>query len=344
MHPRRTVPRSAAIWLTVLLPALAFPAPRDAVARAPASGQINCTVNLPMPIFIPMGLVPGGLVFDDACQFLYLTNPLMNRVEVLSLATMSFQEPVQVGAQPVGLDTAPGGALLYVANSGGNNLSVVDVTKRVEARKIRMPYDASRNDRPYSVAVASNGKAFYSTAFNGSGFGARVMELDLATEQSVQRLTVTQDTYIRRSHDRSAVAVVCNQNFQLYRTATGTFTPPRNTVMTDIGVDLAGSRFFVISGGQVWDANLNQIGAITGGTGSRGAVIDRGGVLAYRSIASRVEFLNLVTFLKTGEVTIGDPVTAVNTPFADPGQMAISADGRLVAVTTNTGVAVVRVQ
>jgi DNA-binding beta-propeller fold protein YncE len=192
MHPRRTFPGSAAIGLAVLLPAMAFPPPRDAVVGAPASGQIDCTVNLPTPIFIPMGLVPGGLVFDDACQFLYLTNPFMNRVEVLSLSTMSFQEPVQVGAQPVGLDTAPGGALLYVANSGGNNLSVVDLARRVEARKIRMPYDASRNDRPYSVVVASNGKAFYSTAFNGSGSGSRVMELDLATEQSVQRLTISQ--------------------------------------------------------------------------------------------------------------------------------------------------------
>ena len=337
-------PRSPTISLTALLVALTFAARNDAAARADAPPQINCAVELPAPIFIPMGLVPGGLVFDDACQFLFLTNPTMNRVEVLSLSTMSFQEPIQVGAQPVGLDTAPGGTLLYVANSGGNNLSVVDLAKRIEARKVRMPYDASRNDRPYSVVVASNGKAFYSTAFNGSGSGSRVMELDLATEQSVQRLTISQDTYMRRSHNRSAVAVVRSQSFQLYRTSTDTFTSPKNTILTDVGIDLTGSRFFVISGGQVWDANLNQIGTITDGTGSRGAVVDRAGVLAYRSIASRIEFLNLVTFLKTGEVTIGDPVTAANTPFTDPGQMAISADGRLVAVTTNTGVALVQVQ
>lgn len=329
------------IYLTALLLAVVV-APSDAVTRADAAPpQAECTVDLPSPVFIPLGVVPGGLIVDNACQYVYVTNPTLNRIEVLSLATLSREEPIQVGAQPAGLDIDPSGTLLYVANSGGNNLSVVSLVKRVELRKIRMPYHSSQNDRPASVVIASNGKAFYSTVFNGSGFGSRVMELDLATEQSVSLFSTTMG-YMRRSHDRSAVLLVSSQNIRLYRTSTGTFTPSRNIQMLDAAPNLTGSLFLTIAGGTgdnnlVLDGALNQVGTVTGGSLTRGAVMDRGGVLAYRSVASRIEFINVVTFLKTGEVTIGDSVT-------NSGQMAISADGRLVAVATNTGVALARVQ
>ena len=61
----------------------------------------------------------------------------------------------------------------------------------------------------------------------------------------------------------------------------------------------------------------------------------------YRSLASKVEFLNLSTFLVTGDVALGDSVTG-STPYASAGRMDLSADGTLLAVTTSTGFVLVQ--
>lgn len=310
-----------------------------------------CTVQLVSPLVVPLGSVPGGVVIDHACKHVYLTNSLQNRVEVFSLETMTLEEPIDVGAQPVGLDVTPDDSLLYVANSGGNNLSVVNLAKRIEARRLRMPHNPNSNDRPYSVGIASNGKALFSTTFNGSGFGGRVMEIDLATEQIAYRGeagingNVTERTRIRPSHDRSVLAVLLSQRIQLYRAATNTFDPPafQSSHVNDIGVNGSGTMFFATPTGWVLDAGLNQIGTIVDGSGSVGSAVSPNGAIAYRTMASRVEILNVATFLKSNEIALGDSVTGF-TAYASAGQVALSGDGKLLAVTTTTGFALVQVQ
>src|SRR5262245_48874610 len=145
----------------------------------------SCKLTFTSPLFVPMTGTLGDIIIDDGCHYMYLTNTSQNRVEVFSLQTLTLQTPIQVGSQPVGLDITPNGSLLYVANSGGNNISVVDLIRRVELRKVAVPSGFS-NDTPYSIAIASNGLALFSTTFAGSGFGARMMQLDVATDQVTQ--------------------------------------------------------------------------------------------------------------------------------------------------------------
>ena len=310
-----------------------------------------CTVQLASPLVVPLGSVPGGVVIDHACKHVYLTNSLQNRVEVFSLETMTLEEPIDVGAQPVGLDVTPDDSLLYVANSGGNNVSVVNLTRRVEARRLRMAHTTNFNDRPYSIGIASNGKAIFSTTFNGTGFGGRMMEIDLATDQIAYRGeagingNVTERTRIRPSHDRSVLTVLFSQRIQFYRAVTNTFDSPalQSSQVNDLGVNASGTMFFAIPAGWVLDAGLNQIGTIINGSGSVGSAVSPNGAIAYRTMASRVEILNLATFLKTGEIALGDSVTG-STPYASAGQVDLSGDGKLLAVTTTTGFSLVQVQ
>ena len=322
------------------------------IAAEPAGGgraaQTACTVQLASPMLFPLGSIPGGVVIDSACQFAYVTNTVLNRVEVISLATLTLQEPIQVGAQPIGLDITPDGELLYVANLGGNNLSVVSLSKRVEIRKIRMPYQPQDNDRPYSVVIMNNGRAFYTTtSVTSTGFVGQIMELNLGTDQSTPRAdvvpngVVTQRLHLRRGRDRFAFVKPESSFFQVYLAATNTLSASRSIQASDAASNANGTKFFTVQGSLVLDAGLNQIGSIANSTGSRGAVVDAAGVVAYRSIESRVEFLDLVTFLETGEVALGDSVTGTSS-FANAGQMAISADGTLLAVTTNTGVVLLK--
>jgi YVTN family beta-propeller protein len=309
------------------------------------AAPVGCTAQPASPALIVLGSPPGGLVFDSDCQFLYVTNPLKNRVEVFSLQTLSLEEPIQVGAQPSGLDTSVDGTQLYIANGGSNNVSVVNLARREEARKIAMPYSTNHNDRPYSIVVMGNGKAFYTTRETGST-GGRLLELVLATEQSAARNDVQPNglggpVYLRRSSDRVTFAVAQSQWLQLYRTSTNAFSAPKNTFFSDIALNQSASILLVNQGSLVFDAALNQIGTIAGGNSISGVAVNSAGTLGYRSVSTRVEFLNLITFLETGEVELGAS-TLGNSAYGPPGQIAISEDGKLIAVTTVNGFAVVR--
>jgi len=104
-------------------------------------------------------------------------------------------------------------ARVYVANSLASKLSVVDLTQRVELRKINVPSGFS-NDTPYSIAIAANGLAPLSTTFGGRGFGARMLQLNLATDAVTERTdffisgTTTERTQLAASGDRSTIGVV----------------------------------------------------------------------------------------------------------------------------------------
>ena len=86
---------------------------------------------------VTRGLPFGGQVADayyhPVKDRLYLTNILLNRVEVFNLADSSFKAPVIVGSRPWGITAWPRdrngtmGDTLLVANSGGTDISYVDL-------------------------------------------------------------------------------------------------------------------------------------------------------------------------------------------------------------------------
>src|SRR5437899_6174581 len=90
------------------------------VARAASCPAVTASLNVPLSGQL------NDILIDDACQHVYVTNASTNHVDVYSLQTGKLDTPIQVGSLPAGLDLSPDGATLYVANSGGNNFSVVD--------------------------------------------------------------------------------------------------------------------------------------------------------------------------------------------------------------------------
>lgn len=99
--------------------------------------------------------VVADLVADD--NFVYLSNFTRNRVEVLPLGGAQFGTPVQVGSSPWGLALGRNRDSLYVANSGGTNISVVPLGGAVlrEAENRRL---FPRNERLYGVNFSPEGK------------------------------------------------------------------------------------------------------------------------------------------------------------------------------------------
>src|SRR5205085_1527742 len=80
----------------------------------------------------------------------YLSNFTRNRVEVLPLGSTAYSAAVRVGSQPWGLALGRNRDSLYVANSGGTNISVVPLTGAVlaedQSRRI-----FTQNERLFSV-------------------------------------------------------------------------------------------------------------------------------------------------------------------------------------------------
>jgi DNA-binding beta-propeller fold protein YncE len=335
--------------LAVLVAGVCFGRP----AEAASAGSGGCSLTFASPLVTALAGTFGGVVIDDRCRYVFLTNTDQNRVEVFSLATLTFEAPIQVGSMPVGLDITPDGSLLYVANSGGNNISVVSLAQRTELRKIPVIPGFS-NDRPYSIAIADNGIALFTTTFSGSGFGGRMMQLVLATDSVSGREdfgaftgVTTESTRLRASRDRSSIGIVVGNNsagpVSLYSAASNTFSGPQNqsSFISDVALDMTGSTLLVTPAGHVLDSSLLLSGTVPLEAGQGGGAIDPTWGIGYRAIASRLDVLNLNTFLKTGELPLGDTVSSAQL-FNFVGRMDISSDGTLLAVITDNGLSLVR--
>ena len=125
-------------------------------------------------VFLARGLTlprPNGsdviadLVADD--DYVYLSNFTRNRVELLALGATAYGIPVQVGSQPWGLALGRFRDSLYVANSGGTNISVVPLGGPVlfEAENRRL---FPRNERLFAVDFAGAGSVSGVTLFDYS--------------------------------------------------------------------------------------------------------------------------------------------------------------------------------
>jgi hypothetical protein len=131
---------------------------------------------------------PGDLLADLLADSnrVYLSNFTRNRIDVLPIGGLSFGTPVLVGSQPWGLALGRNRDSLYVANSGGTNISVVPlgpgVLTEAQDRRIftqneklfSVTFDPTSeavstvevfdySDRPQFIAQTSNGLLVYST-------------------------------------------------------------------------------------------------------------------------------------------------------------------------------------
>jgi hypothetical protein len=133
-------------------PVLRFPA--QVVVRAFALdllGNVGFSVAETLTVVagktytLPIGSQIGDAIYNANRQELYLANTALDRIEIFSLASSSFVGYVPVGSRPMGLAMFPRDSLgaykdtLIVANSGGTNLSIVDLVNRREIRRHRLP-------------------------------------------------------------------------------------------------------------------------------------------------------------------------------------------------------------
>ena len=126
----------------------------------------------------------ADLVADPAGRRLFVSNLSRNRVEVLPFGADRFTTPISVGSEPWGLAIGRNRDTMYVANSGGTNISVVPLhggplreATRIHTANIRLyavEFDTRTDsvtaltehdysDRPQFLGQVVSGPLLYST-------------------------------------------------------------------------------------------------------------------------------------------------------------------------------------
>jgi hypothetical protein len=112
--------------------------------KSPLADKDTLTVVAGTTISLPQGGRFGDAVMNPNRNELYLTNTLLNQIEVFQLNTYSFAKAIPVGSQPIGIALWPRDTVgtnadtVIVANSGGTNLSIVDMVARNEVQRHRL--------------------------------------------------------------------------------------------------------------------------------------------------------------------------------------------------------------
>ena len=92
---------------------------------------------------LPTGLTTAeglqDLVLDEARGRLYITNSGFNRVEVFDTKKLRFLDPIKVGQLPHQMALGTDGTTLYVANTGGESISIVDLDLVRETGQVEFP-------------------------------------------------------------------------------------------------------------------------------------------------------------------------------------------------------------
>ena len=111
---------------------------------------------------LPVGGQVADALYHSTKDRLYLTNLTRNQVEVFNLGDSSFKAPVIVGSRPWGLTVWPRaragtmGDTLLVANSGGTDISYVDLNAGASGSGLEVFRYALPNIIVYSVTTVTS--------------------------------------------------------------------------------------------------------------------------------------------------------------------------------------------
>ncbi len=94
---------------------------------------------IPVPTGISINENLMDMVADTSRQRLYISNSGLNRVDVFDMRQKQFIASIKVGQLPHSLALTPDANTFYVANTGGESISIVDLNKLVTIGRVRFP-------------------------------------------------------------------------------------------------------------------------------------------------------------------------------------------------------------
>jgi hypothetical protein len=347
-------------WLTCALSRPPSRRPRRRPApRRPALEQLEGRLT-------PSTLIPVSnrrdLVFDPTRDLLYITTN-SGQVQRYDVASQTLLAPYNVGTSLNGADITPdGSALLATENQTSGSQGVLHEVDLNSGSVTDITYNlAFLEGGTWDVAAANNGKAFFSTRFQGSGW-VPFRQLDLTTGAVTIRTDapgsggggqVRQDTHIDRSADGSQMFMAESdissgpiftydaasdsfprhaQTNAFYDNTTAAVSRDGSLIATQLGY---GPAFFY--GVSVMDKNFNSVQTLAPNFNG-GLTFDPTRDVLYVADASadQVVAFDTNTWAEKFRLDIGEPIPAA-TPFGS-GEMTVSSDGSELFMSTPSGV------
>jgi sugar lactone lactonase YvrE len=293
------------------------------------------------------------LVFDPTRDLLYITTDsgLVQRYDVANQKLLS---PWKVGTSLNGADITPDGSTLYVADfQTSQSQGVLHQVDLNSGSVTDVAYDLSAGEGgTWDVAVANNGKAFFSTLGSGS---VPFRQLDLSTGAVTIRTDapgsggqglVTRATHIDRSADGSQMFMAestiftydaASDSFPQHAQTDAFYFPALSAVNRDgslVATQLFNGPFIGIS---VMDRNLHSVRTLAPNFNG-GLTFDPSRNLLYLAdaTAGQIVALDTNTWTERFRLNIGEFIST-SLPF-DNGEMTVSNDDSELFLSTTTGV------
>jgi hypothetical protein len=126
------------------------------------SDQRGLVFPVPTSLSAAEGLY--DLVLDEARQRLYVANSGYNRIEVFDTARLKFLEPIETGQLPHQMAMSLDGSTLYVGNTGGESIQIIDLETQRVTGAIEFPAIPRAGNqaviRPLALAMGLSGLQF----------------------------------------------------------------------------------------------------------------------------------------------------------------------------------------
>ena len=188
---------------------------------------------------LPTGSLGADIAVDTARSRVYVSNINKNQLEAFNYgSSISQLAPVSVGAMPWGMTIDNSGSFLLVANSGGTNISRVDLGTRTETGRIKTAnaylYDVGYSkdessggfkysvsapidysDRPQYIAQSASGALYYSTRPTTEATPGTLRRIDNFLDPRAEPRQIWQYGAVGRGHwvilNADAVDVIVGQ-------------------------------------------------------------------------------------------------------------------------------------
>ncbi|MGQ0540149.1 MAG: YncE family protein [Gemmatimonadaceae bacterium] len=171
---------------------------------------------------LPVGSLGGDIAVDTVRNTLYVSNINKNQLEAFAYSsTLSPLPSVAVGAMPWGMAIDNSGSLLFVANSGGTNISTVSLLTRKETGRVKTAneyvYDVTYSkldsagfkykvvgpidysDRPQYIGQSASGALYYSTRPTSEAKPGTLRRIDNYLDARSEPRQIWQYGYVMRN-------------------------------------------------------------------------------------------------------------------------------------------------
>src|SRR5262249_45179021 len=120
-------------------------------------------------------------------------------------ATQTLLAPFVVGVSPEGADITSDGQYLYVTESQqGTTQGLIRKVNLDDGTVTNLAYNRNGAELgSFDLAIASNGKAFFTTGYSGSGATVPLHQIDLATDALSTRVDILPSAPLTRGADAS---------------------------------------------------------------------------------------------------------------------------------------------